>query len=261
MSDETIITIIFACIDDIVQGLAIDPHPGPVGYLSLSEILTLMVLQPVLKPGWTLKGYWRWLTFNLKELFPGLVEYSRLRRLFNQAQEYVTVVFQRLAKMDSFGLVADGTPVGVMETVRGKYAKSFRNARKVKSASKRQWYWGFILELVIEQQGLIAFFSVGVQAEVKQLEQILEDLCDRWVLGDRGNRGKPLHDRLRQDKQICIKLTGGKERQWIENVIGTLKQRLGLDRIRKVRKMPGFLARLKAILCAYNLVTVLQIPI
>jgi len=34
-----------------------------------------------------------------------------------------------------------------------------------------------------------------------------------------------------------------------------------LDRIRKVRKMPGFLARLKAILCAYNLVTVLQIPI
>lgn len=183
-----------------------------------------MVLQPVLKLGWTLKGYWRWLEFKIKGLFPGLVEYSRLRRLFNQAQEYVTVVFQRLAKMDSFGLVADGT-------------------------------------LVIDQQGLIAFFSVGTEAEVKQLEKILDDLADHWVLGDLGNRGKPLHDRLRRDKQVCIKLTGGKERQWIENVIGILKQRLGLDRIRKVRKMPDFLVRLKTILCAYNLITVLQIPI
>jgi hypothetical protein len=261
MSDETIITVIFACIDDIVQGLAIDPHPGPAGHLSLSEVLTLMVLQPVLKPGWTLKGYWRWLEFNLRALFPGLVEYSRLRRLFNQVQEYVTVVLQRLAQIDSFGLVADGTPVSVMETVRGKYAKSFRNARKVKSASKRQWYWGFLLELVIEQQGLIAFFSIGTEAEIKQLEKILEDLADRWVLGDQGNRSKILHERLWQDKQIRIKLTGGKERQWIENVIGTLKERLGLGHIRKIRKMPSFLARLKAILCAYNLVTVLHLPI
>jgi hypothetical protein len=261
MNDETIITVIFACIDDIVQGLEIDPHPGPAGRLGLSEVLTLMVLQPVLKPGWTLKGYCRWLEANLKGLFPGLVEYSRLRRVFNQAQEYIVVVLQRLAHVDSFGLIADGTPVSVMETVRGRYAKSFRNGRKVKGVSKRQWYWGFILELVIEQAGLIAFFSVGTEAEVKQLEKILQDLADRWVLGDRGNRGKKLHERLRQDKQICIKITGGKERQWIENVIGTLKDRLGLGRIRKIRKMPSFLARLKAILCAYNLTTALHLPI
>jgi hypothetical protein len=108
--------------------------------------------------------------------------------------------------------------------------------------------------LVIEQQGLIAFFSVGMEAEVKQLEQILEDLADRWVLEDRVNQGKVLHERL---KQISIKLTGDKERQWIENMIGILKDRLCLNRIRKIRKMPGFLARLKAILCAYNLVTIL----
>lgn len=116
------------------------------------------------------------------------------------------------------------------------------------------------MELVIEQQGLIAFFSVGTEAETKQLERILDDLAERRVLGDHGNRGKPLPDRVRQDKQVCMKLTSGKERQWIENVIGILKQRLGLDRIRKLRKMPGFLARLKAILYAYNLVPALQIP-
>jgi hypothetical protein len=182
MSDETLILIIFTCIDDILQGLAIDPHPGPSGRLSLSEIVTLMVLQPILKPGWTLKGYCRWLEHNVKAYFPDLVEYSRLRRLFNQNQEYVVVIQQRLANLKSFGLVVDGTPVGVMEAVRGPYAKSFRNARKVLRASKKQWYWGFLLELVIEQEGLIAFFSVGTQAEVKQVETILEDLSDRWVL-------------------------------------------------------------------------------
>jgi len=208
-----------------------------------------------------LKGYCRWLEANLKGLFPGLVEYSRLRRLFNQAQEYLVVVFQRLSNTDSFGLVADGTPVSVMETVRGPYAHSFRNPRKGKSATKRQWYWGFILELVIEQQGLIAFFSVGVEAEIRQLESILEDLADRWILGDRGNRSQKLHERLWDEKQIRIKLTGGKDRQWIENVMGTLKDRLGLGRIRKIRKMPSFLARLKAILCAYNIATALHLSI
>ena len=261
MNDETIITCIFALIDDVVQGFETDPHPGPDGRLSLSEILTLMVLQSILKPGWTLKGYCRWLEANLKSLFPGLVEYSRLRRLFNQAREYLVVVLQRLARMDSFGLVADGTPVGVMEAVRGKFAKSFRNGRKVKSASKRQWYWGFLLELLIAQDGLIAFFSVGTAAEIRQLENILEDLCDRWVLGDKGNRGKEINERLWEEKQIRIKITGGKERQWIENVIGVLKDRLGLERIRKIRTMPSFLARLTAILCAYNLTTALHLPI
>lgn len=261
MSDELLILCIFTCVDDIVQRLSIDPHPGPEGQLSLSEVITLMVLHPLLKPGWTLKGYWRWLEWNLKEFFPGLVEYSRMTRLFKQAQEYVVVIQQRLANLNSFGLVADGTPVSVMETVRGKYAKSFREGRKVKSASKNQWYWGFILELVIAQQGFITHFSLDTSAEVKQLENILEDLANRWVLADRGNRGKKMHERLWDDKQIAIKITGGKERQWIENVIDTLKNRLGLGRIRKIRKTPGLLARLKAILCCYNLVIALHLPI
>jgi len=261
MNDEMLAAVIFTRIDDIVQGLSIDPHPVPEGHLSLSEVLCLMLLQPILKPAWTLKGYCRWLEANFKYLFPNLVEYSRLRRLFNNAQEYSVIILQKLANAHSFGLVVDGTAVGVMEAVRGPNAKSFRNARKVVSASKKQWYWGFLLELVIDQQGLIAFWSVGTQAEVRQVEEILDDLTERWVLGDKGNRGKALHDRLWEEKQIRIKITGGKERQWIENVIGVLKGRLGLEKIRKLRTMPSFLARLKAMLCAYNLSQDLLLPI
>jgi len=98
MNDETIITHIFVCIDDIVKNLSVDPEPGPAGRLSLSEILTLMVLHPILKPGWTLKGFHRWIQSNLLEMFPHLTEYSRLRRLFKKAQEFLVVVQQKICR-------------------------------------------------------------------------------------------------------------------------------------------------------------------
>lgn len=128
------------------------------------------------------------------------------------------------------------------------------------SASKDQWDWGFLLQLVIDQRGRIAFFSLGVEAEIRQLVNILEDLDNRWVLGDKGYRGREIHSKLWKEKQIKIKLTNSKERTWIENVIGVLKNRLGLNRIR-VRKLPSFIARVTAILCAYNLAQALNLPI
>lgn len=260
MNDETIITHVFVCIDDIIHRLDLDPHPGPSGRLCLSEVLSLMVLHPLLKQGWTLKGFCRWLQANCLDLFPNQVEYSRLTRLFRKAKEFLVVVLQHLADLNSFGLVADGTALPVMHVRRGPYAKSFRDARKVKCASKNEWYWGFLLELVIDQKGHIAFFSMGTAAECKQLGEILEDLANRWLLCDRGYPGRAWHEHLWLDKQIKIKMTGGKERNWIENVIGVLKGKLGLDRIR-VRKTPALLARVTAILTAYNLALALNLPL
>lgn len=260
MNDERLTIHVFVCIDDIIQGLEVDREPGPKGRLSLSEVLTIMVLHPLLKPTCSLKHFHRWLMHNALHWFPGLVEYSKLTRLFEKAQEFLVVVMQRLANVSSFGLIVDGTTVPVMEVIRGPYAKSFRDARKVYSASKHQWDWGFLLQLMIDQAGRIAFFSCSTEAEIRQLTHILESLKDRWVLGDRGNRSKAVHQRLWDDKQIRIKITGGKERQWIENVIGALKNKLGLTKIR-VRKTSSFLARLKAILCAYNLASVINLPI
>ena len=51
MSDEMLAAVIFTRIDDIVQGLSIDPHPGPEGHLSLSEVLCLMLLTSVAENG------------------------------------------------------------------------------------------------------------------------------------------------------------------------------------------------------------------
>lgn len=260
MNDELSIIKVFVLVDDIVKQLSIDLHPGPLGKLSLSEVLTIMVLHPLLKPGYHLRRYINWLRANWLAFFPELVEYSRITRIFNEAQEFLVVLLQKLSDLNSFGLVADGTTIPTMDVIRGRYAKSFREARKVYCKSKNQWDWGFILELVIDQAGHIAFFSVSTAAEIRQLQDILEDLQNRWVLCDRGNQGRDIHEQFWRDKQISIHMTGGKERQWIENVIGILKNKLGLDNI-KVRKMSSFLARVKAILCSYNIALKLGFPI
>jgi hypothetical protein len=260
MNDINLTISIFAVIDDIIKSIELDPKPGPAGRLTESEILTLMILHPLLKPFCDLKRFYNWIFHNFKHLFPTIPEYSRITRLFNNNQEYLIVVMQKLANLNSFGLIADGTTISVMEAIRGKYAKNFRNARKVRSTSKKCWYFGFLLEMIIDSDGRISYINIEKEAEVKQLQNILEDLRDKWLLCDRGNRNKDVWKEFWEDKQIKVKITGGKERQWIENVFGFLKTKLGLDKIR-VRKMPSFLSRLYAILCSYNLILKLDLPI
>ena len=261
MNDTDMITLIFTTIDDLVKSIKLDPEPGPKGKLTESEILTLMVLHPILKPFCKLKMFYQWINWNFKHLFPNMPDYTRILRLFVKNKELMVYIMTKFSDPNSFGLVVDGTPVGVMEVIRGKFAKSFRDARKVKCASKNEWHFGFLLVLFIDQEGAITFANISVEAEVKQLENILEDLKDRWVLGDKGYSGKEIHERLWIDKQTKVKITGGKERQWIENVIDFLKDKLGLSRIRGVRKTPAFLARVYSMLCAYNLCVKLSLPI
>ena len=167
---------------------------------------------------------------------------------------------QKLANLNSFGAIADGTTISVMEAIRGKFAKSFREARKVKSTSKKCWYFGFLLEMIIDSEGKISHVNIGKEAEVKQLQDLLENLRDKWVLCDKGNRNAKVWQQFWEDKQIKVKITGGKERQWIENVFGFLKTKLGLDHIR-VRKISSFLSRLYAILCSYNIILTLDLTI
>lgn len=260
MNDIHLTIHIFAVIDDIIKSIELDRKPGPQGKLSESEILTLMILHPILKPFCDLKRFHRWIEHNFKHLFPNIPEYSRITRLFNNNSEYLVVIMQKLANLNSFGLIADGTTVSVMEAIRGKFAKSFRNARKVYSTSKKNWYFGFLLEMIIDSEGNIAFVNIGKESEVKQFQNIIDGLQDRWILCDRGNRNQSLWQRFWEDKQIKVKITGGKERQWIENIFGFLKNKLGLDKIR-VRKMPSFLARVYAILCSYNIKLELNLAI
>ena len=166
MGELDIITDVFVVVDEWVKQLVLDPEPGPASRLSLSELLRLAILPPLLKPFVRLKRFHQWASANWLSCFTALVEYSRFTRLLS---EFLNILLRKASHTNRFALVADGTTVPVMKVIRGPYAKSFRDARKVYSASKKQWNWGFMLELVIEQAGAIAFFSLSTAAEIRQL--------------------------------------------------------------------------------------------
>lgn len=77
MNDIDITITIFAAIDDIIKSIELDPKPGRAGNLNESEILTLMILHPILKPFCDLKRFYNLILYNFKYLFPNLPEYSR----------------------------------------------------------------------------------------------------------------------------------------------------------------------------------------
>jgi len=86
-------------------------------------------------------------------------------------------------------------------------------------------------------------------------------LKDCLILADRGFRGKDFNQRLWEEQQVKVKITGRKERQWIENVIGYMKEKLGLERIRKIRNDVTFHSVVFSIICAYNAIVLLDLPI
>ncbi|OGT95937.1 MAG: hypothetical protein A2298_01665 [Gammaproteobacteria bacterium RIFOXYB2_FULL_38_6] len=261
MNNTDMITSIYVLVDEAVKSIPIQVKPGPKGKLSQSEIITIMIMQPILMPFCDLKRYYRMIENNYGHLFPNIPCYTRIVKLFESSKEVLTKIMKVISNLNSFGLVVDGTCISVMETIRGKYAKSFRNARKVPCTSKREWYWGFILVLMVDQQGTLPFASLGKDAEITQFKQMCRGLRDRWILSDRGFRNHKWHKELWENQQVRIKMTGGKERQWIENIFGFLKDKLGLARIRKIRKFSSFFVRVFSMLCAYNLKVLLNLPI
>lgn len=76
-----------------------------------------MIIQPILKPYFTLKGFIKWINLNLSGFFPNMPDYTRITRLFKNNRELVIVIMKSLSNPNSFGLVADGTCIPVMETI------------------------------------------------------------------------------------------------------------------------------------------------
>ena len=70
MGELDIITGVFVVVDEWVKELALDPEPGPASRLSLSELLTLAILHPLLKPFISLKRFRQWVRANGLNCFP-----------------------------------------------------------------------------------------------------------------------------------------------------------------------------------------------
>ena len=261
MNNIELIISVFVLVDDAIKQIKFKPKPGPIPNLTNSELFTIMLVRPMILPFCDFKRFYNMFRSNYQELFPKLPSYKRFLKLYKTNKENLIQLMKLLANPNDFGFVVDGTTISTMEAIRGKFAKSFRNARKVYCASKRKWDWGYELVLILDQQGTLPFASMSNIKENVQFKELSKVLKDCLILADRGFRGKDFNQMLWDEQQVKIKITGGKERQWIENVIGFMKDKLGLERIRKIRNDVTFHSIVFSIICAYNAIVLLDLPI
>jgi hypothetical protein len=261
MNNIDLITSVFVLIDDAVKQIKFNPKPGPVSKLSNSELFTIMLVRPMIMPFCNFKRFYNMFKDNYLHLFPNLPSYKRFLVLYKNNRENLLQLMKILANPNAFGFVVDGITVSTMEAIRGKFAQSFRDARKVYCTSKRKWDWGYELLIILDQYGTLPFASMSKEKENVQFKELSKKLKDSLIIADRGFRGKDFNQNLWENQQVKIKITGGKERQWIENVVGFLKDKLGLERIRKIRNDITFHSTVFSILCAYNAIVLLNLPI
>lgn len=261
MNNIELITSVYVLIDDAIKQIKFKPKPGPLANLSNSELFTIMLVRPMIMPFCDCKRFYNMFKANYLDLFPKLPSYKRFLKLYNSNVDNLLQLMKVLASPDNFGFVVDGTTISTMEAIRGKFAKSFRNARKVYCASKHKWDWGYELVLILDQHGTLPFASMSKAKENVQFKELSKKLKDCLVLAGRGFRGKDFNQKLWDEQQVKVKITGGKERQWIENVIGFMKDKLGLERIRKIRNDVTFHSSVFSIICAYNAIVLLDLHI
>jgi len=261
MNNIDIIISVFVLVDDAIKQIKFKSKPGPISNLSNSELFTIMLIRPMILPFCDFKRFYTMFKSNYQELFPKLPSYKRFLKLYKSNVNNLLELMKVLANPHDFGFVVDGTTISAMESIRGKFAKSFRSARKVYCTSKRKWDWGYELVVILDQHGTLPFASMSNIKENVQFKELSKVLKDCLILADRGYRGKDFNEKLWDEQQVKVKITGGKERQWIENVIGFMKDKLGLERIRKIRNDITFHSVVFSIICAYNAIVLLNLPI
>jgi hypothetical protein len=252
-----------ACLDDLVIALYVTidellgPRRGP-GHppkLSDAELVCLAVAQVLLG----VRSERHWLRFardRLGHLFPYLPGQAGYNKRLRAAAHHLSLAIRHLAVRspswcDRFRLL-DATPLpcgASRETV--KRSALWPHCAYGYDRSHSRWYWGFKLYLLCAPDGMPITWCLATpklgEREVAQV--VLEDAARQQalaagtiILADKGFAGRrfethvrDLHAHLlrpdRRDEPRRFGPMGGM-RQWVESVIDTLKDQLGLEQHR-----------------------------
>ena len=252
-----------ACLDDLVIALYVTidellgPRRGP-GHpprLSDAELVCLAVAQVLL--GARSERHWlRFARARLGHLFPYLPGQAGYNKRLRAAAHHLSLALRHLAVRspswcDGFRLL-DATPLpcgASRETV--KRSALWPHCAYGYDRSHSRWYWGFKLYLLCAPDGLPISWCLASPAlgEREVAQVLLDDTAGQQalaagtiILADKGFAGHQFetHVRdlqahlLRPDRRDEPRRFGplGGMRQWIESVINTLKDQLGLERHR-----------------------------
>jgi Transposase DDE domain len=252
-----------ACLDDLVIALYVTiddllgPRlgPGRPPKLSDAELVCLAVAQVLL--GARSERHWlRFARQRLGHLFPYVPSQAGYNKRLRAAGHQLSLAIRQLAMAapswcDSFRLL-DATPLpcgASRETV--KRSALWGHAGYGYDRSHSRWYWGFKLYLLTAPDGMPITWCLATPTlgEREVAEVLLDDAARTQalaagtiILADKGFAGRAFQRHLgglgaslirpdRKDEPRRFGPLGGM-RQWIESVINTLKDQLGLEQHR-----------------------------
>jgi len=254
---------VHACLDDLVTALYVTiddllgPRlgPGRPPRLSDAELVCLAVAQVLL--GARSERHWlRFVRDRLGHLFPYLPAQPGYNKRLRAAAPHLSLAIRHLARVspswwDRFRLL-DATPLpcgASRETV--KRSALWPHAAYGYDRSHSRWYWGFKLYVLCAPDGMPITWCLATPklGEREVAQALLEDAAHQQalaagtiILADKGLAGRAFHQHIgalgaylvrpdRTDEPYRFGSLGGM-RQWIESIISTLKEQLGLEQHR-----------------------------
>jgi hypothetical protein len=246
---DDLVTALYVTIDELLGPRRGPGHPPK---LSDAELVCLAVAQVLL--GARSERHWlRFARDRLGHLFPYLPGQAGYNKRLRAAAHHISLAIRHLAMAspswcDRLRLL-DATPLpcgASRETV--KRSALWPHAGYGYDRSHSRWYWGFKLYLLCSPDGMpITWCLANPKLGEREVAQVLLDDAARQqalaagtiILADRGFAGRAFQGHVgalgaglirpdRKDEPRRFGSLGGM-RQWIESIINTLKDQLGLE--------------------------------
>jgi len=288
VSTEELFLILYCIIDDLYPEIAPDRVRFRNGTdrmkMTDSEIITLSVMQEG-KSNDSELSFHRVVRKDYLDLFPNLICRSRYHRrrkdLMGIQREMLRLLMNRL-RLLAMWLSIDSAPITTAESPRWKSAQmSIWAAEAGFSPSKRQFFLGFRLHLLVSNTGAICDFvlspaNVGERRVAEHLldveaawqkkqsafysetRPVLADngYCGDWLAGLFGKNGGSLWYALRRSKEVASEGETALQawhrglRARIERVFASLDDQFQIEETR-ARSVWGVMTRVVAKLLAY----------
>jgi len=211
---NTVLTIIFTLVDDIMKDPKINQHlkrPGPDPDLTDAEMITIALYQEMIGENRE-DHFFRLHANELKKYFPELNERSRYNRRKRDLHQMFLAVRVALGVLLEFlgmkAVVIDSAPIPVIGYKRDKKHSDFTTASYGYCSSKALKYFGYKIHTLVSLCGSIVDFCLTKAAPFD--DQVVEEFLDRntptitQVLGDKAYVSEDLKRLLREQMGIWL---------------------------------------------------------
>ena len=246
------IVTVFVLVDDFYKDFSKLHKLRKSGFspkLSDSEVITMEIVGEYLG-FYKDKDIYKYFKHHWSNLFPRMPHRTNFVRQCANLWKVKEMFFEYISyNQGKWIQIVDSMPIEVCKFVRAKNTKLFKE-----SANYGKWFgntfFGYRLHIKINSFGMIRKYILAPASEhdITYVEPLLENDKDCWVIGDKGYRSQPLHDKLwqkhhiyfhtslrRNDKKTSIlpkqtirKLSG--IRRLIETVNGQLEEQFSIKK-------------------------------